>query len=166
MKFLYNKLKSFSNFLFYFDLYILALFTAARVSIVDMSFLSSLTALLAFEVIASAQSSSQTGSSSQSASAITAPSCIQPRQPSDPSQSAILSILTSAVPNACNVNIQKLSNNSLLDIVYYQVDSINFNITHIGDEVSQPIVPALVCPDTFNSIISGCVNIQSSGYWG
>ena len=92
--------------------------------------------------------------------------CLQPRQSSVPSAAAIGSALASAIPSACSTANQQTDNTgSSITTNFYQVDSINFNISHnVG---STPTPPASDCPDSFQGIISTCVNSsQQNGFWG
>ncbi|KAL8710194.1 MAG: hypothetical protein Q9225_007328 [Loekoesia sp. 1 TL-2023] len=105
------------------------------------------------------------GQTATSSSAGPTPSCLQPRQPSDPIASTIDSVLASAIPNACNPQLEDSETYKSNSIRTYHVQSYNFNISQ--DAASQVAPAAPACTNAFQSIISTCVEDSSGpGFWG
>lgn len=107
------------------------------------------------------QAASQTISSSRS---VPTPTCLQPRSPTDPTTSALSSFLSSAVFDACNIQLEHSTTRQLTTIRTYHVNSVDFNI-------SQPVAQAVdsppSCLDAFRNIISICVGASAGvGFWG
>ena len=94
------------------------------------------------------------------------PTCLQPRQRTDPAASSIATALSSAVPDACNLSLEKGSTNGTWSTENYQVDSFNFNISHALNIPSAVASPS-ACPDTFNAVIASCIqNGPGAVFWG
>ena len=93
------------------------------------------------------------------------PTCLQPRQLTDPTPSAFVSVLASAIPNACDSQQQEYVPYESNIIRTYQVKSYNFNISQDAANQFIPAVPS--CTTAFQSIVSACIDDPfSSGFWG
>ncbi|KAL8993521.1 MAG: hypothetical protein Q9188_007310 [Gyalolechia gomerana] len=97
------------------------------------------------------------------------PICLQPRKSSDPLPSAISAVLASAVPKACDPELQELLRTDTQTIRTYEVQSFNLNISEDATPTNQAASPSstLLCPDAFRDIISTCIESTSdAGFWG
>ncbi|KAL8773774.1 MAG: hypothetical protein Q9209_001542 [Squamulea sp. 1 TL-2023] len=93
------------------------------------------------------------------------PTCLQPRQPTDPTQSAILSVLASAVPEACDPRRGEFKAYGSNFIRTHHIRSYDFNISQ--DVANQVAPPASLCTNAFRSIVSACVDSPfGPGFWG
>ena len=100
------------------------------------------------------------------ASQTATPTCLQARQRTDPADSSIATVLSSAVPDACNLSLEKGSTNGSWSIGNYQVDSFNFNISRTLN-IPSSAASSSTCPDTLNAIIASCVqNASGAAFWG
>lgn len=104
------------------------------------------------------------GQTVTSPSAGSTPSCLQPRQSSYPTVSAIDSVLASAIPNACNAELEESITDNSESIRTYHIQSFNFNISQ--DAASQVTAAASACINAFQSIVSTCIDSSNTGFWG
>ncbi|KAL9593574.1 MAG: hypothetical protein Q9219_007491, partial [cf. Caloplaca sp. 3 TL-2023] len=93
------------------------------------------------------------------------PTCFQPRQSSDPVETAIDVVLASAIPKACDPQLEEKVTYLSNSIRTYHFDSYNFNISQ---DAANDVSPAVAeCTKAFQSIVSTCVDDASgSGSWG
>ena len=93
------------------------------------------------------------------------PTCLQSRQPTDPTPSGYISVLASAIPNACDSQQQIYVIYEPNIIRTYEVQSYNFNISQDAANHFIPAVPS--CTTAFQSIVSACIDSSlNSGFRG
>ncbi|KAL9599991.1 MAG: hypothetical protein Q9219_003460 [cf. Caloplaca sp. 3 TL-2023] len=97
------------------------------------------------------------------------PTCFQPRAPADPVPSAISSVLASALPDACNPELEEVTTLNRKKLRTFQVDSFNLNISQNANptSTSDAAVPSASCQNAFQNIITTCVESPVGvGFWG
>ncbi|KAL8935186.1 MAG: hypothetical protein Q9211_004828, partial [Gyalolechia sp. 1 TL-2023] len=97
------------------------------------------------------------------------PTCLQPRKTSDPLPSAISAVLASAVPKACDPELQELVATDAHSIRTYEVQSFHLNISRDATPTNQTAFPSSTssCTDAFQDIISTCIESPvDAGFWG
>ncbi|KAL8700003.1 MAG: hypothetical protein Q9201_005684 [Fulgogasparrea decipioides] len=106
-----------------------------------------------------------TGQIPTSSSNAPTPTCLQPRQPTGTAQSAIVSVLASAIPEACDPQRGEFDVYQSNFIRTHHIRSYDFNISQ--DVANQVAPPASLCTNAFRSIVSACVDSPfGPGFWG
>ncbi|KAI4210722.1 MAG: hypothetical protein LQ351_006397, partial [Letrouitia transgressa] len=97
------------------------------------------------------------------------PSCFQPQKSTGPRPSAISSILSLAVPNACDPDKQLPVEYRHHLVHTYLVDSLSFNISDaLATTIeNRAVKPTSSCSKAFHNIISACIEPnKGAGFWG
>lgn len=97
------------------------------------------------------------------------PTCFQPQKSTGPRPSAISSVLSSAIPQACDPDQQKSVEYHHHLIHTYHVDSLNFNISDASTATidNRAVKPRSLCSKAFHNIISACIKPnEGAGFWG